>query len=1021
MEKSRKGTPNPRLKHERELRGWSQEDVAERIGAASLSVRRWEHGTSFPNPYFRQQLSSLFGKNLQELGLIPDQGEVERETALPDSLLNQRGELSTSATSSSLWTVPYRRNPFFTGRDTLLTDLRNKFTSENVTAQTRSYALCGLGGIGKTQIAVEYAYRHRRDYRTVLWVKADTRETLLSDFVSIAGRLNLPEKDAQHQHLIVAAVKRWLEETADWLLILDNVEDLLLVSEFLPSEGSSHILLTTRIQATGSIASSIPVENMTQDESTLLVLRRAKVLNPGVPIEAATAVDRAQAQGLAIEMDGLPLALDQAGAYIEETACGLSGYWELYQKRKVALLKHRSTASLEYPYTVVSTWSLSFQRIEQVNQAAAELLRLCAFLHPDAIPEAMITGGASELDPVLQSVAADPHELNRAIRELLKYSLMRRNPNAKTLSVHRLVQEVLKSEMDEAMQRRWAERVVRVVKQVFPEVTFATWSLCQQYLPHARICATLVEQWNMIFDEAAQLLNRAGIYLHTRVQYAEAEPLLKQALTIYEQTLGPEHPHVALSLSCLAALYQDQGEHRQAEPLYQRALSICEQALGPEHPDVAVNLNALALLYRQQGKYVQGESLARRALTIREQALGPEHPDVAVTLNVLALLCEHQGKYTEAELLYERALAIREQALEPEHPDVGVSLGNLALLHYFLGKYAQGEPLARRSLIISQRALGPKHPSVSADLNALAKLYRGQGKYDQAEPLYQQALAIREETLGLEHFRLAIILNNLAELSCDQGKYYEAEQFCQRALAICAKTLESEHPLVMMLLNTLAEIYRDQGKYHQGEDVARKALEIGERTLSPDLPDVAASLNILAELCCSLGKYNEAEQLCRRALAINKKSLGSEHPDVAVSLNTLASLHQKRGEYTQAEELYLQTVTIRERVLGPTHPHTAASLNNLASLYAAQGKHERAESLYQRALEINVQALGAEHPAVATVLKDYADLLREIGREQEAATLDARAEAIRAKLRQAHGKRTRGTVTARKGGKEQTE
>lgn len=994
MEQSRKRIPNHRLKQERELRGWSQEDVAERIGAASLSVRRWEHGDAFPSPHFRQQLSGLFEKNPLELGLIPDQGEEESGKVLSAALPN-RGGVPTEAASFSLWTVPYRRNPFFTGRESLLADLRNKFTADKVAGQTPAYALSGLGGIGKTQLATEYAYRHRRDYRTVLWVKAETRETLLSDFAALASRLDLPEKDAQDQHLIVAAVKGWLEENVDWLLILDNVEDLPLVSEFLPSEGRGHVLLTTRLRATGSIAFSVLIENMTRDEGTLLLLRRAKVLNPGVPIEAATAVDRARAEDIAVEMDGLPLALDQAGAYIEETACGLSGYWELYQRRRMALLNHSGTASPQYPHTVVSTWALSFQRIEQVNPAAAQLLRLCAFLHSDAIPEAIIAAGAPELDPVLQAVAADSYELNRAIRELLKYSLMRRNPNAKTLSVHRLVQEAIKGDMDEATQRRWAERVVRFVNLVFPEVSFATWSLCQQYLPHARICATLVKQWNMAFEGAAQLLNRAGVYLHMRAQYAEAEPLLKQSLAIREQILGPQHADVALSLCCLAELYQDQGRPDQAETLYRRSLSICEQHLGPGHPAMEAILNALALFYRQQGNYAEGEALARRALTIRERALGPEHPEVATILNVLALLCEHQGKYTEAEMLYERALEIREQSLEPEHPDLGVSLGNLALLYYFLGKYAQGEPLARRALAISQRAWGPKHPRVSANLNALAKLYRGQGKYDQAEPLYKRALAIREETLGLEHSRLAIILNNLAELSCDQGKYGEAEQFCQRALAICAKTLEAEHPLVATLLTTLAEIRRDQGRYSEGEDAARKALAIGERATSPDLPDVAASLGVLADLCCSLGKYNEAEQLCQRALSINERILGPAHPAVVACLNTLASLHQRRGEYARAEALYLQIVAVRKRMLGSAHPHTAAGLSKLAGLYAEQGKLERAEPLYQRALEISIQTLGTEHPAVAAILRSYGTLLRQTGREMEAAPFDAHSETIR--------------------------
>ena len=195
--------------------------------------------------------------------------------------------------------------------------------------------------------------------------------------------------------------------------------------------------------------------------------------------------------------------------------------------------------------------------------AAVELLRLCAFLHPDAIPEEIITEGAPDLGPVLQSIASDPFNLNEAIGALLSFSFVHRDPAAKTLSIHRLVQAVLKDGdgMDESTQRMWAERTVRAVNRTFPNVEFTTWPCCQRYLPHAQVCAAYIEQWNMAFPEAARLLNQAGTYLRERAQYKQAEPLLTQALTIQENIVGPKHPDVAITLNNLAGLYQDQGKY----------------------------------------------------------------------------------------------------------------------------------------------------------------------------------------------------------------------------------------------------------------------------------------------------------------------------------------------------------------------------------------------------------------------------------------------------------------------------
>ncbi len=254
-------------------------------------------------------------------------------------------------------------------------------------------------------------------------------------------------------------------------------------------------------------------------------------------------------------MDGLPLALDQAGAYIEETGCSLSDYLQLYKTHHADLLKERGERKDYHPDPVASTWALSFEKVQQANLAAADLLRLCAFLAPDDIPEEMIIKGPEDIGTELQSLVGNQHKLNMAIKELLKYSLIRRDSTAHTIVVHRLVQAVLRDEMDEETQRQWAERVVQVVNRSFPNVEVKTWPSCQQLLPHALVCAAFVKRWGLAFPEPALLLNQAGYYLDDRAQYLEAEPLYERALAIREEVLGARHPDTALSLNNLATLY----------------------------------------------------------------------------------------------------------------------------------------------------------------------------------------------------------------------------------------------------------------------------------------------------------------------------------------------------------------------------------------------------------------------------------------------------------------------------------
>ncbi len=579
-----------------------------------------------------------------------------------------------------LWNIPYERNLLFTGRKVVLERLYEALRAD------KKAALSGLGGIGKTQTAVEYAFRYRDNYDPILWVKAESLESINSDFVTIAHMLNLPEKQEQEQHLIVEAVKRWFKNHDGWLLIFDNADDLEMARAFLPTDGQGYILLTTRAQATRRIAQRIEIEEMNVDEGALFLLRRATIIDSDAPLDAASTADHTTAREISQAMDGLPLALDQAGAYIEETDCGLQGYLQLYRMQGAQLLRERGELVTDHPEPVATTWSLSFQNVEQANAAAAELLRFCAFLAPDAIPEELFLESAADLGPTLEPIAADPSSFNAAFRELLKYSLVQRDPESSTLSIHRLVQEVLKDQMDEETQRLWAERAVRAVSSVFPSPEYTNWDDCRRYLPHAQACSALIEQWELLFTEAAGLLNCVGYYLWQRGEYEQVEQLHQRALAIREEVLGSEHGDTAISLQHLAFFYNNQGKYEQAEPLQQRALAISEKALGPDHPDVAIRLNNLATLYDDLRKYDEAEPLYQRSLAIRERVLGADHPDTAQSLNNLAFLYNNQGKYEQAEPLYQRALAIYERVLGPDHPDTTTIRENYEYLKESMNK-----------------------------------------------------------------------------------------------------------------------------------------------------------------------------------------------------------------------------------------------------------------------------------------------------------------------------------------------
>ncbi len=765
-----------RLQREREIHQWTQKQLAKHIGGSVPSINRWEHDRVTPHTDMLEQLTKAFKRPPERWG------------------------------TNRWWNVPYPRNQYFTGREQVLEHLQKALVDDKKGDSHKILAMSGLGGMGKTQTAIEFAYCFADEYDAVLWVRADSRETMNADFAKLVKTLHLPDAEKMNQFQAIEAVKDWLLNHDNWLLIFDNADNASMVFHVLPRRYRGAVLLTTRYQDAEPHIKYIEMEKMSQSEDVPFLLRRTSTGENADDEKNLSTLERTALYTLRKAMDGLPLALDQAGAYIKTARCSFHEYMDIYRKQRKALLVERGTHTSEHPETVTTTWDLSFQRIERGNPAATELLRLCAFLAPDNIPEKLIEWGADHCTLPLQNLVASDKALKDAIRVLYSYSLIQRNSTTQTLAIHRLVQAVLIDAMTVEVRREWKVQVIRILNDAFPEAPFHNWERCGQLLAHVQASTVGIEQEPIYTQlEAANLFHRTGIYLREQGQYQEAEFLLLLTLSIYKQYLSADDLTIATSLSNLAGLYFYQDRYRQATSLIENALAIRKQCLGGEHPETIESLRHLALLYLRQERYEQAEPLLKQSLSVSVQESGNESPATANKISSLALLYLEQEKYAEAEVFFKKAFLIHKRILGSEHIETARAMENLAFLYGKQGRYKRAELLLYRALHILIYSAGLESPDGAYPLYGLAELYRMQKHYEQSEQLYLKALSIRQQCLGENHLDTAEALQGVADLYREWGRYEKAAPLYAQALAIREKILGWESPSILRIRKHMSE------------------------------------------------------------------------------------------------------------------------------------------------------------------------------------------------------------------------
>jgi len=790
-------------------------------GIAQASYTQWEY---FFAQYYGRRVYRFIATDDYE----PDEDQPARPDALPDAFVryvkDQGGQRTPFSTTAELriavlrepWPKALPSDPkpqpkpivlpypslgsLFKGREGFMQQLHDSLSRGGQTAIT-SKALYGLGGIGKTRAAVEYAWAHRDDYTALLFVVAESPEALRRNLAALAATL-VPDLDTTDDTVRLQAVLESLNANAGWLLVLDNVdakETLAEVENLLAKLSGGHVIVTSRLSDFSANFQPLALDVLPLDDAVAFLLERSEGRR------RKSADDEARAREIATEVDRLALALEQAAAYIAKRRLTFEAYleeWRAADHSKV--LDWFDSTVTGYPRAVAVTWQTS---VAQLTENGHRLLKRLAWLTPERVPEFLLD---------VPIPGAESENLHDALADLAAYSLVTRDAEGPYFLVHRLVQDVTRRSLIKSARQYSLTEALSWMNNAYagdPEEP-GNWPRLDPLTPHAQAITNCADNAG-IAQPTAYLMNQIGMLLLRKAVYTEAEPIFRRALTINEKHFGSDDPRVSAGLNNLASLLQELGQLAEAEPLTRRALSIDERHYGPEHQAVATSLNNLAHLLRNTNRLVEAEPLLRRALAIDEESLGSDHPDLAIDLNNLAQLLEDTGRRNEAESLMRRALAIQEARLGASHLSVAVSLNNLGQLLHEAGRFEEAEPLMRRALAIDEVALGPDHPEVARDLNNLARLLYVTGRPIEAEPLYRRALSIQERSFGVDHSVVAITLNNLAHLLRDTDRLAEAALLMRRHLAIFVafgRAVGHEHPHLEHAFGNYHELLVAMGK-----------------------------------------------------------------------------------------------------------------------------------------------------------------------------------------------------------------
>jgi hypothetical protein len=807
-----------------------------------------------------------------------------------------------------VWGKVPTRNLAFTGRRALMEQLERRLRTQSVAA-VLPQALHGEGGVGKSQIAIEYAYRHRADYDVIWWVPSERPAQILASLIELGNRLGLDVgKEVITAVPRVRAALRAGTPYSNWLLVFDNAETLETVQDYLPESGTGKVLVTSRNQEWSRVAETLEVDVFARQESIRFLQRRNEEIS------------EADADRLAEALGDLPLAIEHASAWLAVTGMEIGEYLGLLTQKREELAALVPSPGYEMP--VAAAANIALDRLAVENPAALQMLQVCSFFAPEPINQAIFTGArqtgiAAELDEALQT----PAQLGRAIRDIQKYVLARIDHGADTLQLHRLVQAVLQGRMP-AEQRTAMEHGAHVLlagganwgKPSDPE----NWLRYQALASHltASNAVGCEDDWTR-----ALVISLVEFYFYWG-DYGSGRELAHRVVDEWRHMLGLDHRQTLQAAKWLGYYWWVAGEYDAAAAIQADNLRRYQRTAGPDDEGTLDAMSMVAITLRTAGRFADARDLDFDAFRRSRQHLGGNDP---VTLKVAH--------------------------------NLGVSLR-------LTGEFRTARQLDSDTFRRRRAVLGDDHPETLRTLNNLVIDERECGEYVNSRHFVEQIYARYVGLFGVEHLETIRIARNLAVARRRAGDHENAYKLAEDTMNRFRERFGPSHPDAIAAALNFAVDIRERDDVARAQVLAAQTAESYHNALGADHPYTLYARTNLGIVLRLLGHRNEAYEHNLAAWTTLRRMLGSHHVLSLTCAVNLASDMYALGDHQGAHDLDIEMLQLSRQVIGMDHPSTLACAHNLAMDLAALGHTDKSERLYEETLQAYIRILGEEHPAI---------------------------------------------------------
>ncbi|MEE4493836.1 FxSxx-COOH system tetratricopeptide repeat protein [Streptomyces sp. BE230] len=815
--------------------------------------------------------------------------------------------------------LPRPPSALFVGRDDDVTRLGTALAAES---EPVTRILVGLGGVGKTSLTLQYAHRYRDAYTTVWWITADNPDAITAGLAALTSRLLPHLATPATTNALAEWAITWFQTHPGWLVVFDNADDPSHLAPVISQlDTGRHLITSRRTAGWHHLAAPLRLDVLSPNDAAELLMRTAGRHNVS---------ERLVVGELAAELGHLPLALEQAGAYVHNHAISFAAYLERVRRYPARMFATAYAGSTDRR-TVARVWRVTLSTIADRDPLAVEILRTLAWFAPDRLPQELIT----RIDDDILAV-------DDALALLAGYSMITLTPP--NLRVHRLVQAVART-ADPADPLRTEEailvardRAARILLDSLPGGGGA-----EEEPGGASIAVPQWEEWRAL------------------------RPHIEAFMELMPH--DEDNADIAVVLHETSRFLLDQGYVSQAARYSERALAARERVLGSENPDTLSARNQLGNIYRAAGDLGRAIPLYERTVSDRERVLGADHPDTLSTRNYLANAYRDSGRVDRSIPLYERTLADRERVLGPDHPETLISRNNLASGYRDAGDLPRSISFFEATRDRAEQALGQDHPRTLLFRNNLATAYEAAGDLTRALPLYERTLNDRENLLGTTHPDTLTTRNNLAGALQDSNGLHRAIELYQLTLADSERVLGPEHPRTLLVRSNLADALWQSGNREGAKSLWESVLADSQRLLGDDHPDTLLVRSNLAGALFGTGDDERATELWESVVADSQRVLGDDHPDTLLARCNLARARR-------SVELSEQALADCVRVLGNGHPRTLSARRDLALAHDAAGDPMRAVAQCEAAYRASVQTLGAGHARSAAIKSSLAGLLR---------------------------------------------